>query len=36
VTPVARNRDRWIKIVIWVVVAMMVLALMASLLPFLS
>jgi hypothetical protein len=33
---VARNRDRWIKIVIWVVVAMMVLALMASLLPFLS
>jgi hypothetical protein len=33
---VARNRDRWIKIVIWVVVAMMVLTLMASLLPFVT
>jgi hypothetical protein len=33
---VASNRDRWVKIVIWVVVAMMVLTLMAALLPALS
>lgn len=32
----ASNRDRWVKIVIWVVVAMMVLTLMAALLPALS
>jgi hypothetical protein len=32
----ARSRDRWVKIIIWVVVAMMVLTLMASLLPFLT
>jgi hypothetical protein len=29
----AGNRDRWVKIVIWVVVAMMVLTLMTALLP---
>ncbi len=32
----ARSRDRWVKIVIWVVVAMMVLTLMTALLPALS
>lgn len=32
----AGSRDKWIKIVIWVVVAMMVLTLMATLLPALS
>jgi hypothetical protein len=30
---VARSSDRWIKVVIWVVVAMLVLTLMAALLP---
>jgi len=29
----AGSRDRWVKIVIWVVVAMMVLTLMTALLP---
>jgi hypothetical protein len=29
----AKSRDRWVRIIIWVVVAMMVLTLMASLLP---
>jgi hypothetical protein len=33
---VARSSDRWIKIVIWVVVAMLVLTFMAALLPNLS
>lgn len=32
----ASNRDRWVKIVIWIVVAMMVLTLMTALLPALS
>ncbi len=32
----ASNRDRWVKIVIWVVVAMMVLTLMTALLPALT
>ncbi len=32
----ASNRNRWVKIVIWVVVAMMVLTLMTALLPALS
>jgi predicted membrane channel-forming protein YqfA (hemolysin III family) len=32
----ANPRNRWVKIVIWVVVAMMVLTLMAALLPALS
>lgn len=31
-----RNRNRWVKVVIWVVVAMMVLTLMAALFPALS
>ena len=29
----AGSRDRWVRIVIWVVVAMMVLTLMTALLP---
>ena len=29
----AQSRNRWVKVVIWVVVAMMVLTLMAALLP---
>ncbi|MGI9586010.1 MAG: hypothetical protein ACR2N7_10515 [Acidimicrobiia bacterium] len=33
---IAKARDRWIKVVIWIVVAMMVLTLMAALLPTLS
>lgn len=32
----ASNRDRWVKIVIWVVVAMMVLTLITALLPALT
>jgi hypothetical protein len=32
----AQNRNRWVKVVIWVVVAMMVLTLMAALFPALS
>jgi hypothetical protein len=32
----ANSRDRWVKIIIWLVVAMMVLTLMAALLPILS
>lgn len=32
----ASNRNRWVKIVIWVVVVMMVLTLMTALLPALS
>ncbi len=32
----AQNRNGWVKIVIWVVVAMMVLTLMAALFPALS
>jgi hypothetical protein len=30
------GRDRWVKVVIWVVVAMMVLTLMTALLPALT
>jgi hypothetical protein len=33
---VATNRNGWVKVVIWVVVAMMVLTLMAALFPALS
>jgi hypothetical protein len=33
---VANSRDKWVKIVIWVVVAMMVLTFAAALLPTLS
>ena len=32
----AKARDRWVKLVIWLVVAMMVLTLMAALLPALT
>lgn len=32
----AQNRNQWVKVVIWVVVAMMVLTLMAALFPALS